>query len=190
MNLNSLAKIILIGLMPVVCLAETEQARRVNPETGAITWETTTDGVSFSLTQILPDQVRAFYVNRGFTLEQIEPYALSCVYMTVLRNDRAPGVVHFIHQNWSVVTDGDSRPPMKISHWLGHLEKAGANKSARIAFRWAQFPPEHEYEPGGDWNQGMMSAGSAAGKGFDVIARWDIDGRPYQGVLRDVRCAH
>ncbi len=65
----------------------------VDDLTGVESWQFSVDGVTVSLTQILPDQVRAFYVNRGFEVEVIEPYALSCVFMTVLRNDAARGVV-------------------------------------------------------------------------------------------------
>lgn len=96
---------ICVGLLPITGLAETGQTGSINPDTGAETWETHAHGVTFSLTQLLPDQVRAFYVNRGFTLEQIEAYAVSCIFMAVLRNDKAPGVVHFTLQDWSAVTD-------------------------------------------------------------------------------------
>lgn len=180
---------ILIGLLPVICLADSAQIHRINPDTGAETWETQANGITFSLTQILPDQARAFYINRGFTLEQAEPYATSCVYMTVLRNDQAPAVIHFVLQNWSVVTEGQSTPPIKVDDWIERLGKDGVKKSALIAFRWAQFPPEQEYEPGGDWNQGMLTTGFPAGSTYDVIARWDMDGKHYEGVLHNVRCA-
>ena len=169
-------------------LASTQQHRSDNA-TGAQTWETRAHGVTFSLTQILPDQARAFYVNRGFSLDMIEEFANACIYMTVLRNDTAPGPVHFIQQQWSVVTNGDSRPPLDIENWLEKLTKAGASKPALIAFRWAQFPPEQEYEPGGDWNQGMLTTGLPPGSRFDMIARWDMNGKDFQATLKDVQCA-
>lgn len=62
-------------------------------------------------------------------------------------------------------------------------------KSAVIAFRWAQFPPEQEYRPGGDWNQGMLSVGLPAGSRFDIIATWDIAGNEYRAKLTEVQCA-
>lgn len=180
---------ILTGLMPVVCLAESLQIRTSDPISGAETWETHAHGVTFSLTQILPDHVRAFYVNRGSTIDQIEPYAKSCVFMTVLRNDDAPGRIHYVRDNWSILSDGNSRPPENTSDWLQRLKNNNVKKSALIAFRWAQFPTEQEYEPGGDWNQGMLSAGLPPGSRFDVIARWDIKGKPYEARLKEVLCA-
>ena len=159
-----------------------------DPVSGAGTWASDEGGVHFALTRILPDQVRAFYVNRGFTLEQIEPYAASCVYMTVLRNDAAPGVVHFRTRDWSISVGGGQRPLSATGEWLERFARAGVGKPARIAFRWAQFPAEQQYEPGGDWNQGMLSVGLSAGAVISNTARWDIDGSVYEQVLKGVRC--
>ncbi len=175
-----------------LCFAIPLQAKQtfvVDPASGAETREIHTNGVIFSLTQLLPDQVRAFYVNRGFTLPQTEAYATACVFMTVLRNEKAVDAIHFILQDWSIVTKGHSKPPMKVEDWVDVLAKEGVKKPALIAFRWAQFPPEQSYEPGGDWNQGMLSTGLPAGSSFDIIARWDMAGEIYEGVLHDVHCA-
>ncbi len=151
--------------------ADVLQTRRVDSVTGAKTWEIQVDGVFFSLTQLLPDQVRAFYVNRGFTLAQIEPYASSCVYMTVLRNDNAPGVIHYVSGNWPVSVNGRHYELVPVNQWVERLSGSGVKKSAVIAFRWAQFPPEQEYRPGGDWNQGMLFMGLSAGSLFDITAK-------------------
>ncbi|HHH42964.1 MAG TPA: hypothetical protein ENK49_02410 [Gammaproteobacteria bacterium] len=179
----------LAGFVPVLCLAGTTQPGKADAVTGVETWETRAHGVSFSLTQILQDQVRAFFVSRGFTLEQIESYATSCVFMAVLRNDDAPDRIHFIRSDWSISSGGKTRPLETVSAWMHRLEAQNASKSALIAFRWSQFPVEQEYEPGGDWNQGMVSVGLPAGSQFGIIARWDINGEPYEAELKEVRCA-
>ena len=178
-----------ISLFSLSCFAETLQNTDIDSATGARTWGIRTHGVSFSLTQILPEQAQAFYVNRGFTLKQIESYTSSCVYMAVLRNDNAPGTIHFISNNWSVLIDGKLHPLVSVDNWVQLLTTKNTKKSALVAFRWAQFPPEQEYEPGGDWNQGMLSIGLPPGSQFDVIARWDIDGKAYEAKLQGVRCA-
>jgi len=77
---------------------------------------------------------------------------------------------------------------MDTNSWLQRLQQSGVKKPALIAFRWAQFPPEHEYEPNGDWNQGMLAAGLPAGSSFDLVVRWDVAGKPYAGVLKNVQC--
>lgn len=180
---------IVIGLLGHSGLAAASQSSRSDTATGAVTWETAVDGVSFSLTQILPDQARAFYVNRGFSLQQIEAYAVSCVYMTVLRNDSAAGVIHYISHDWQVSVDQRRHDLVPVDRWIERLAAAGAGKAALIAFRWAQFPAEQEYEPGGDWNQGMLSVGLPAGSRFDISARWDIAGKPHRAELEGVQCA-
>jgi len=177
--------LMLLCASPVV----SEQVHRVDPASGAATWEIQVSGVSVSLTQILPDQARAFYVNRGFPPDIIEPYARACVYMTVLRNDAAPGVVHFRLADWEVVSPAGRHPPLSVDSWLERLQPYRLDQPLLIAFRWAQFPPEQAYEPGGDWNQGMLTMGLPAGAQFDLIARWDIDGKAYEGVIKHVDCA-
>lgn len=169
--------------------ADVSQTRRTDSVTGAKTWEIQVDGVHFSLTQLLPDQVRAFYVNRGFTLEQIEPYVASCVYMAVLRNDSAPGVIHYVSSSWPVSMNSRHYELVPVNQWVERLSGSGVKKPAVIAFRWAQFPPEQEYRPGGDWNQGMLSIGLSAGSLFDITVKWDIAGKGYQARLKEVQCA-
>ncbi len=174
----------------ILCGPAVSQTHRVNETTGAQTWEISVHGVTLSLTQILPDQARAFYQNRGFPEHATELYATSCVFMTILRNDTAPGVVHFLLKDWSVITDGRPQFLVELDAWMEIWKNHDLGKAALVAFRWAQFPPEQFYEPGGDWNQGMLTTGLPAGATFDLVARWDISGIPYQGELLDVRCAH
>ena len=180
----------IIGLFfSFTCFADTAQSKLVDATTGITTWEIKDHGVNFSLTQILPDQAKAFYVNRGFTLAQTESFASSCVYMTVMRNDSASGAVYFIKKNWSVISNKKSYSLVTVENWLKRLKALDVNKSALLAFRWAQFPPEQEFEVGGDWNQGMISLGLPPSSLFDLIVRWDINGKAYQTILKDVQCA-
>ena len=76
-----------------------------------------------------------------------------------------------------------------VAEWLDFFRAEGVSKPALIAFQWAQFPPEQEYEPGGDWNQGMMALGLPAGSSFDIEARWDINGQDFSVGLKGVECA-
>ncbi len=187
--MREIIKVCFIAFFCLPHIVVAQQSTYTDPASGAKSWETHVDGVHFSLTQILPEQVQAFYVNRGFTLDQIEPYSSSCVYMTVLRNDNAPGTIHFISNNWSVSVDGQSHSLVSVEQWVQRLTTNNTKKSSLVAFRWAQFPPEQEYEPGGDWNQGMFSIGLDASAQFDIIAQWDIEGKKYDAKLQGVQCA-
>ncbi len=165
------------------------QTGKIDPDTGAATWETRAHGVTLSLTQILPNQARAFYLNRGFPPEAVEPYATACVYMTVLRNDAAPGEVSFRLADWAVQSAGSERPPLAVEGWMAQWREMGLTDAAQIAFRWAQFPPEQEYAVG-EWNQGMLTTGLPPGSRFDLTARWTVAGKIFEGKLENVVCAH
>ena len=186
----NLIKVLIIGLfLSSSCFADSPQRKHIDAATGITSWEINTQGVNFSLTQILPEQAKAFYVNRGFTLEQTESFSSSCVYMTIMRNDEAAGTVHFIKSNWSVIANKKLHSLVSVDSWMKRLKELNVNKPALLAFRWAQFPPEQEFEVGGDWNQGMLSIGLPPGSLFDVIVRWDINGKAYETTLQGVQCA-
>ena len=177
----------LISAAPV-SLAST-QTQSQDTATGAQSWATENGGVFFSLTQILPQQAEAFYSNRGFELPQIREFTQSCVFMTVLRNDSAASSIHYLREDWSVTVGGKPHRFKKVSEWLEKLEKEGVARSSLIAFQWAQFPPEQEYQPGGDWNQGMLAVGLAPGQRFNITARWEMQGAPFSASLMEVQCA-
>ena len=180
--------VVLAAFLLASAPAGARQDQRRDPDTGAETWETRAHGATLRLTQILPDQARAFYLNRGFPAEAAERFATACVFMTVLRNDGAPGEVAFRLADWRVVVAGGERPPRQVEEWMAVWQSLGLSEPARIAFRWAQFPPEQEYAPG-EWNQGMLSTGLAPDARFDLVARWSVAGKTYEGKLENVRCA-
>ncbi|MDP2833984.1 MAG: hypothetical protein Q8Q28_11980 [Pseudomonadota bacterium] len=178
--------------MPIAMLpglpASAAQTQSSDAETAATTWETQAHGVTLSLTQILPDPARAFYLNRGFPPEAAELYATACVYMTVLRNDAAPGELSFRLADWTVQSAGQARVPNAVEEWMTQWRARGLPEAAQIAFRWAQFPPEQEYAVG-EWNQGMLTTGLPPGSRFDLIARWTVAGKTFEGKLENVVCA-
>ena len=152
------------------------------------TWRKSIDGISFSIKQILPDQVDAFYIGRGFSREQIKPYTNTCIYTTILRNDNAAGRVHFIRHNWDIVNAGKIQKPPKNSEWLQQFKQKNTHTAGLIAFNFAQFPEEQTYEPNGDWNQGMLSVNLPLGSQFDIVVRWDINQKPHQFRLKGINC--
>ena len=152
-------------------------------------WEKTEHGVTFSLKQLYPDQVNAFYIGRGFTKEQITPYVEKCVYTAILRNDTAVGRIHFLRKNWKIKNNDKEQNIKENSVWLNLFKSEEVKPSALIAFRLAQIPEEQEYDPNGDWNQGMLSIDIPIGSIFDITIDWDIKGSPYELKLKGVHCA-
>lgn len=178
----------LMALAALTSLPATGEPNRRDPDTGAATWETQTQGATLSLTQLLPDQVRAFYVNRGFDLAVADVFAGACVFMTVMRNEAAPGELSFRLADWQVQQTGAIRDLPPVEDWLAQWQRRGVSAAARVAFRWAQLPSEQRYAPG-EWNQGMLATGLPPGSRFDLIARWTVAGQTYEERLDDVRCS-
>ena len=165
----------------------------VDPETGMASWQTETDGIQVRLTQISPDQARAFYQARGFSVDNAERYAGECVFMTVVRNIGDTPIRHRL-ADWRYVSAGQPRAIRSKADWERLWKQQGVTESARIAFTWAQFPTAQTFEPG-DWNQGMTTYSVPHGGEFDLQFVWhtlkgiNVDDKLHHGTLEQVRCA-
>lgn len=158
-----------------------------NLETGIESWELLDSGVRFSLTQILPDQARAFYLARGFDRAAADAYASACVFQTVLSNEgSAPIAFHL--GDWRILRGKRALRLKTEPEWQHEWEQRQLADPARIAFRWAQFPLEQDFEPG-DWNQGMTTYPLLRGACFDLEFKWRMGGEMKEGRLKGVCCA-
>lgn len=183
MRLLSLTLLALWG--PAVSAAELS----VDPDTGLSSWQTEQAGIQVRLTQISPDQARAFYLARGFSAAATERYVAECVFMTVVRNVGDTPILHRL-ADWRYVISG--QPPQTIrskTEWERIWKKLGVNESARIAFSWAQIPTTQTFAPG-DWNQGMTTYSVPRDTSFDLRFVWRADGKTHTGLIKHVRCSH
>ncbi len=153
------------------------------------TREIRTAGVSLTLTPVLPDQVRAFYLGRGFDADSAELLATTaCVFQTVFRNESVVHGIAFNLADWRARTPTGERPPKLEREWQREWERRGVPAGARTAFRYALFPTEHRYDVG-DWNMGMTTYALPPGSHFDLKFVWREGDKPREAVLRNVRCA-
>lgn len=183
MRLLSLTLLALWG--PAVNAAELT----VDPDTGLSNWQTEQAGIQVRLTQISPDQARAFYIARGFSAAATERYVAKCVFMTVVRNTGNTSIQHRL-ADWRYEIAG--QPPQTIrskTEWEQIWKKLGVKESARIAFTWAQFPTTQTFAPG-DWNQGMTTYSVPRDTAFDLRFAWRADGKTHAGLIEKVRCNH
>ena len=187
-----LSTLTLLAVWSAATHAGTESS--VDPETGLASWQTETEGIQVRLTQISPDQARAFYQARGFSAAAAERYAAECVFMTVVRNTGDTPIRHRL-ADWRYVVAG--QPPRTLrskAEWERLWKQQGVAGSARIAFTWAQFPTAQTFAPG-DWNQGMTTYSVPRGGQFDLHFVWhtlkgtNADGTTHTGKLEQVRCA-
>ena len=160
----------------------------VDAETGLASWQTETDGIQVRLTQISPDQARAFYQARGFPPAAAERYASQCVFMTVVRNIGDTPIRHRL-ADWRYIVAG--QPPHALrskADWERLWMQQGVTESARIAFTWAQFPTAQIFAPA-DWNQCMTAYSMPRGGQFYLHFVWRAGGKTHSGKLEQVRCA-
>lgn len=160
----------------------------LDPETGLATWQVETAGIQVRLTQISPDQARAFYQARGFSAEAADRYAAECVFMTVVRNVGDVSIRHRL-ADWRYVHAGKTLAIRSKAEWARLWKQLGVNEAARIAFTWAQFPATQTFAPG-DWNQGMTTYRVPRGERFDLRFVWRTNGKTFSGTLDGVQCAH
>lgn len=152
------------------------------------TWQAETGGIQVRLTQITPDQARAFYQARGFSSAQAEHYANGCVFMTVVRNIGATPIQHRLSDWRYVAADGQPRQIRGKAAWARDWRRLGVPEPARIAFAWAQFPAAQTFAAG-DWNQGMTHYSLPRGARFDLRFTWRESSKPRNGKLENLRCA-
>lgn len=165
-----------------------EDLNPINPLPGVKTWRWSGSGVNVRLTQIIPEQVRGFYLGRGFTAEDAELIAGDCIFQTVVRNDSADATVRMDMRRWRVVSSrGEGRPKLR-EDWGDIWRQRNSPAAARLAFRWALFPSVQQYEPG-DWNMGMSSYGLAPGEHFDLTVVFDVAGTQKTGNISGIQCA-
>lgn len=177
-----------LTLLAVWSVSATAADFSVDADTGLGNWQTESGGIQVRLTQISPDQARAFYQARGFSAAAAERYATQCVFMTVVRNLGDTPIQHRL-ADWRYIVAGQApRAIRSKTAWERIWKQMGVSESARIAFTWAQFPTTQTFTPG-DWNQGMTTYSVPRGGQFDLRFVWRTGGKQHSGILEQVRCA-
>ena len=130
------------------------------------------------------EQVTAFGLARGFSAEAIAGYANACVLSFNFKNDRKMAL-RFRLADW---TAGDGVRLRPLKDWETEWEQRGVPSAARIAFRWAQFPAEQEFEAG-DWIMGMAVPQRPIAGRFRITARYTDEKGNHELVSNTVTCA-
>jgi len=180
----------LIVILPFAATA-TELHTGIDEQAQLPFWELQDRGMSLRLVQRLPDQTRAFFLARGFSRDDAELIAQSCVFQTVFRNtsnESDPDPVSYDQRKWVVSTDNGNSGMKTREAWEAVWTERNAPKAARIAFQWALYPTEQTYQPG-DYNWGMSTTGLPPGSKFDLEVTWHQYDSVHSALIRDMRCA-
>ncbi len=163
-----------------VCAAETSVYK--NETTGLLTWTVNDDGFKIELIQLIPDFVRAIYAKHHFPKDEVERAASYCVFGTILKNTSNQRLSYRV-SDWRYQTEDGRQYPVKTkTQWLEEWRKAG------IKFSWTLLPDVGEFSVG-DWQQGFTTIRLPRETKFDLIYKWQLDGKPHTGVIKNVRCA-
>ncbi len=153
-----------------------------NETTGLLTWTVDGEGFKIELIQLIPDFVRAIYAKHHFPKEEVERVAAFCVFGTILKNTSNQHLSYRV-SDWRYQTkDGKQYPVKTKTQWLEEWRKAG------IKFSWTLLPDVGEFSVG-DWQQGFTTIKLPRETTFDFIYKWQLDGKPHTGVIKNVRCA-
>jgi hypothetical protein len=141
---------------------------------------------------LLHDQTTAFYLARGFSADASVDFAKrGCVFRAAIGSaavSRADPVIELDVKSWRVVA-GESPVSFPVQEdWDEEWQRTGVEESARIAFRWALFPPKQRFFAS-DYNWGMLTFGLPPGSRFDLLLRWRENGEEREGRIDDLECA-
>ena len=170
-----------------------------DPETQRQSWVFKQDGFELKIAQLLPDQVRAFYLARGFPPEIADDIATNCMMQTVARNTastKAKGAITILLKEWQIKTipaentnSAEALQGIKLKEtWDAQWKADTITPAARIAFRWATFPTEQTFEPSGDYNWGTTSFGLPPASIFDLQVVWHQGKQTKSTWIKNIQC--
>lgn len=171
--------------------AQAEVSTGQDEDAGLPYWELREPGLSVRLVQRHPDQTRAFFLARGFSREDVELIAQSCVFQTIFRNTAqatSSDTLEYDLKKWRVQTAGEPQSMRIREDWAKIWATRGIAKPARIAFEWALFPTRQSYNPG-DYNWGMSVFGLPPDSRFDLSLFWTQSGKSHSAVISGIHCA-
>jgi hypothetical protein len=154
-------------------------------------WELKDRGMSLRLVQRLPDQTRGFFMARGFSGDQAEQIAQSCVFQTVFKNlsqTTSSSPLAYDLRDWRVWQAGVARPMKTREDWAVHWSAEEVATASRIALEWALYPTAQEYRPG-DYNWGMSTFNLPPGTRFDLEVVWHQYGEIHRARIEGLECA-
>lgn len=192
--------LLLLLLMPA-CLTAGELEKTVNKttdkETQLSAWKLSEGNFQLELIQRSPEQTRSFFQGRGFSAKVADDIATSCVFQTIGRNTEAENNTESVTVNlteWRLATtdkQGEKKQTNSIKlkeDWDKEWKGAHVSSASRIAFRWATYPTEQSFDPGGDFNWGMISFGPKPDMIFDLHIVWKQGDKTHDAWIKQMQC--
>ena len=149
-------------------------------------------GLKLTLTQLAPDNLRAFLSARGFAKEDREWVATRhCAFGSAMGSAHeaaASPPVTILLADWRARTaDGKRLAPILREAWEATWKRRRAPDDARVAFYWALFPTRQTFGPS-DYHWGMVIFPLAPGSTIDLEVHWREGDEARQALIRGLEC--
>lgn len=189
--MKQIFSLIFITLSLTNSLTATELVKTVDKESQLIGWKFSQGNFQLELIQRSPEQTRSFFQGRGFSAKVANDIATSCVLQTIGRNTQADNnePVSISLKEWKFINSSGEEKTLKLKEtWNSEWGKGEISTPARIAFRWATFPTTQSFDPGGDFNWGMISIGPKPGAKFDLQLSWKQGDTQHSTWIKQMEC--
>lgn len=171
-----------------------EISRHHQTVSGQPGWLINDGAVEIQLNPLQADQVRAFYLARGFSNEVTQQIESNCVFQLVISNvsKHVDGIsIDVDLSQWQITTPGGNFALTDKVDWLQRWKNMGASEASLVAFRWATFPWEQTYVQSGDYGWGMILLGNptkALPDTFSLMLRWTVAGLLQSQQIEGLSC--
>ena len=174
-------------------LSAAEISKSTDKETALKGWKLTENNFQLELIQRSPQQTRSFFQARGFSPKIANEIATQCVFQTIIKNTQAENSTDAISislKKWHITNKNSNEPkPIKLKEvWDKEWKDSDISNAARIAFRWATFPTQQTFDPGGDFNWGMISFGPKPDAVFNLRLFWKQGDKSHNAWIRNMQC--
>lgn len=150
------------------------------------------DGLKLEMTPLALDQVRAFFLARGFSSQDAEHIvATGCVFRSAIGSaftkagDPEVGVALAA---WRINPEGETpKAPRTREDWEAIWKQRGVGEEPATAFYWSLFPTEQSFAPT-DYNWGFLTFGLPPGARFALDLRWSSAEKTYDARLESLEC--
>ncbi len=179
-------------------------SKTIDAQTQLSAWKFSAGNFQLELIQRSPQQTRSFFQGRGFSSKVADDIALSCVFQTIGRNTEADNKTDSVSvdlSEWRIVlvddkdknsenaTANEKPKPIKLKEdWANEWKDSDIKPASRIAFRWATYPTEQRFDPGGDFNWGMISMGPKPEAIFDLHIFWKQGEQQHDAWIKQMQC--
>lgn len=150
------------------------------------------DGLKIEFAPLTPDQVRAFFLARGFVKADTEHIvATACMFRSAIGSAfTKPGdpEVRVALGSWRVTPEGEpARAPRTREDWEAVWKQRGTGEEPATAFYWALFPAEQTFAPA-DYNWGFLTFGLSPGTRFNLDLNWTSAGKTHDAQFGGLEC--